>query len=97
MSIYLSDYSITNSSALFRGLWNKIGFSGNTIDAGGIRLGTAASFHSALPQAFLFLQILCQPLPVENSELANHLVPVAVPLCPLLRHILARQIEHLFQ
>ena len=36
------------------GLWNKIGLSGNTIDADGIRLGTAALFHSALPQAFLF-------------------------------------------
>lgn len=80
------------------GLWNKIGLSGNTIDADGIRLGTAASFHSALPQAFLtILQILCQPLPIKDCQLAYHLVPVAVPLRPLLRHILACQIEHLFQ
>lgn len=35
------------------GLWNKIGFCGNTMDADGIRLGTAALFYCALPQAFL--------------------------------------------
>lgn len=34
-------------------LWNKIGFCGNTIDADGIRLGTATLLHCALPQAFL--------------------------------------------
>ncbi len=34
------------------GLWNKIGLSGNTIDANGIRLGTEAPFHGFLPQAF---------------------------------------------
>ena len=36
------------------GLWNKCGVSGNTIDADGISLGTAALFNRALPQAFLF-------------------------------------------
>ena len=34
-------------------LWNKIGFSGNTIDTD-VRLGIAAFLHCALPQAFLF-------------------------------------------
>ena len=35
------------------GLWNKIGFCGNTMDADGISLGTVALFYCALPQAFL--------------------------------------------
>ena len=57
----------------------------------GISLGTAALLHCALPQAFLFmvLQILCQPLSVEDGELANHLVPVAVALGPFLCHVQA--------
>ena len=32
------------------GLWNKIGLSGNTIDADGIRLGTAASSIMPCPR-----------------------------------------------
>ena len=32
------------------GLWNKIGISGNTIDADGIRLGTAAFFTVRCPR-----------------------------------------------
>lgn len=80
------------------GFWNKFGVFGNTIDADGIGLGTVAPFHGVLPQAFLMiLQILCQPLSVEDGELSNHLVPVAVALGPFLCHILACQIEHLFQ
>lgn len=68
------------------GLWNKVGGCGNTIDADGIRLGTAALLHCALPQAFLFtvLQILCQPLSVEDCELAYHLDPASVSLGPFL-------------
>ena len=45
----------------------------------------------------MVLQILCQPLSVEDGELANHLVPVAVALGPFLCHVQACQIEHLFQ
>ena len=80
------------------GLWNKIGLSGNTIDADGIRLGTAAPFHGVLPQPFLMiLQILCQPLSVEHGQLAEDLDPASVALGPFLCHILACQIKHLFQ
>ncbi len=54
------------------GRWNKFGFCGNSIDVDGIGLGAAALLHCALPQAFLFadLQILCQPLSVEDGELS---------------------------
>lgn len=38
------------------GLWNKIWLCGNTIDADGISLETAAFLHCALPQAFLMKQ-----------------------------------------
>lgn len=96
MSIYLSDYSITNSHGLIQkypifciknkhpgcsfpwvlpthGLWNKIGFSGYTIDADGIRLGTAAYFHSALPQAFLFYSLPHLDDP-DMEELSNRVI-----------------------
>ena len=41
--------------------------------------------------------MLGQPFPIEDCQLVQYLVPVPVSLCPLLRHIQAGQIEHLFQ
>ena len=44
-----------------------------------------------------FLQILCQSFSIEDCQLIQYLIPVPVSLGPLLCHIQAGQIEHLFQ
>ena len=106
LSIYLTDYSIATLHAFIQiflifctkikhpscffpwalptpGLWNKDGDSG-------------IPFRVRCPR-LSFLQILGQPLSIEDCQLVEYLVPVPVSLCPLLRHIQAGQIKHLFQ
>lgn len=41
-----------------------------------------------------FLQITADPVFVQDDQLIQHLVPVAVSLCPFLRYILAYQVQH---
>ncbi len=47
-------------------------------------------------QPFL-LQVLGKPLPVQDDQLVQHLVPVPVTLCPFSDYIPTGKIQHLFQ
>ena len=44
-----------------------------------------------------FLQITADPVFVQDDQLIQYLVPVAVSLRPFLHYILTGQIQHLFQ
>ena len=41
--------------------------------------------------------MLGKPLPVQNNQLVQRLVPVSVALCPFLYHVPTGGIKHLFQ
>ena len=44
-----------------------------------------------------FLQVFRKPSPIQNRQLAQHLIPVTVSLRPFLHYILAGQVQHLLQ
>ena len=44
-----------------------------------------------------FLQVLCEPSPIQDNQLVQDLVPVPVSLGPFLCYILARQVQHFLQ
>lgn len=72
----------------------RLGFSGNNINADGIRLGWRAFSYAAIP---VFLQVSRKPFPIQDGQLVQYLVPAPVSLRPFLRYILACQVQHLFQ
>mgnify|MGYP006920849393 CR=1 FL=1 len=49
-----------------------------------------------LPPRF-FLQVFCEPFPIQDSQLVQNLVPVPVPLRPFLCHVLACKVQHFLQ
>ncbi len=79
------------------GLWNKDGGFWQYYKCRRDKDGNSSiPFRVRCPR-LSFLQILGQPLSIEGCQLVEYLVPVPVSLGPLLRHIQAGQIEHLFQ
>ena len=44
--------------------------------------------------SFPFLQVTGDPVPVQDDQLVQHLVPVAVPLCPFLYDVPTGQVQH---
>ena len=46
---------------------------------------------------FCFLQVTCKALTIQYDQLVEYLIPATVPLGPFLCHILACQVQHLFQ
>ena len=120
LSIYLTDYSITNLHTFIQiflifcikikhpvcffswalptpGLWNKDGGFWQYYKCRRDKDGDSSiPFRIRCPR-LSFLQILCQSFSIEDCQLIQYLIPVPVSLRPLLRHIQAGQIEHLFQ
>lgn len=47
--------------------------------------------------SFPFLQVTGDPVPVQDDQLVQHLVPVAVPLCPFLYDVPTGQVQHFLQ
>ena len=72
----------------------RLGFSGNNINAGGIRLGWRASSYAAIP---VFLQVSRTLFPIQDGQLVQYLVPVPVSLRPFFRYILACQVQYISQ
>ena len=79
------------------GLWNKDGGFWQYYKCRRDKDGDSSiPFRIRCPR-LSFLQILCQPFSMEDCQLVQYLIPVPVSLDPLLCHIQAGQIEHLFQ
>lgn len=74
----------------------RLGISGNTANADGIRYGWNV-FHKVRRSSFFFLQVPGEPLSIRDDHLVQYLVPVSVTLCPSFDHIPAGKIEYLFQ
>ena len=112
LSIYLTDYSITNLHAFIQiflifctkikhpvsffswalptpGLWNKDGVSWQYYRCRRDKDGDSSIPFKARCPRLSFLQILGQPLSIEDCKLVQYLVPVPVSLGPLLRYIQA--------
>src|SRR5699024_12011914 len=77
------------------GLRNKLGFSGNTINAEGIRGRQERNSFSSTP-VFL-LQVCCQSLVILKNQLVQHLIPVLISLRQLFCFIYARMHHHIFK
>lgn len=79
------------------GLWNKDGGFWQYYKCRRDKDGDSSiPFRIRCPR-LSFLQILCQSFSIEDCQLIQYLIPVPVSLGPLLCHIQAGQIEHLFQ
>lgn len=78
------------------GLWNKDGGFWQYYKCRRDKDGDSGiPFRICCPR-LSFLQILCQSFSIEDCQLIQYLIPVPVSLGPLLCHIQAGQIEHLF-
>ena len=91
-----------SSKRTFRGLCPhpasriRMGNSGNTANADRIRMSWDVFLRLWRP-GFSLLQILSEPLPVQNNQLVQYLIPIPVTLCPFFDYIPAGKIQHFFQ